>query len=258
MGRYNLPSEKALFHSKSDSSKFTLKLQAIDHLYSNQIVDEVEINVVLPEAAIDIEVKVPAGYERGHDQLKYTYLDITGRPTLVLRAKNLAGKSLDQMLEISYTFPSGAIYREPVMTIMFFMIIFLCVMLIVRLDFSIADDESADIKAKIAAAYQRAQEINNTRNAAFEGYKQAFDRYKQTKELSLLKEPQAKAKKQAESFCASLKDIIDDCSDSKAQADLRAAMKQASGLSDQISKGEAGLAKIKEIDANINKLINRS
>lgn len=130
--RYNLPSEKALFHSKSDSSKFTLKLQAIDHLYSNQIVDEVEINVVLPEAAVNIEVKVPAGYERGHDQLKYTYLDITGRPTLVLRAKNLAGKSLDQMLEISYTFPSGAIYREPAMTIMFFMVIFLCVMLVVK------------------------------------------------------------------------------------------------------------------------------
>ena len=126
------------------------------------------------------------------------------------------------------------------------------------LDFSIADDESADIKAKIAAAYQKAQEINNSRNAAFEGYKQAFDRYKQTKELSLLKEPQNKAKKQAESFCASLKDIIDDCSDAKAQADLKAAMKQASGLSEQFGKGEAGLAKIKEIDANINKLINRS
>lgn len=90
--RYNLPSEKALFHSRSDSSRFTLKLQAIDHLYSNQVVDEVEINVVLPEAAVDIEVKVPAGYERGHDQLKYTYLDITGRPTIVLRAKKSCRK----------------------------------------------------------------------------------------------------------------------------------------------------------------------
>jgi len=255
--RYNLPSEKALFHSRSDSSRFTLKLQAIDNLYSNQVVDEVEINIVLPEPAIDIQVKVPAGYERGHDQLKYTYLDISGRPTIVLRAKNLAGKSLDQMLEVSYTFPAGAIYREPAMTISFFLAIFLCVMLLVRLDFSIADDGSADVKARIAAAYQRAQEANNSRSAALEGYKQAFDRYKQTKELSLLKEPQAKAKKQCEAFCGSLKDIIGDCNDEKAQQELRAILKQAQGLAEQIGKGETGLAKLKEIDSNVNRMINK-
>jgi oligosaccharyltransferase complex subunit alpha (ribophorin I) len=256
--RYNLPSEAALFHARSDSSRYTLKLKAIDHLYTNQVVDEVEINVVLPESAINIEIKTPAGYERGHDQLKYTYLDITGRPIIVLRAKNLAGKSLDQMLEVSYTFSAGAIYREPAMTIMFFMTIFLCVMLIVRLDFSIASDGSADVKERIAAAYQRAAEANNSRSAALDGYQLAFNRYKQTKELSLLKEPTATAKDQAESFCTAMKDIVGDCTDTDAQTNLRAAMKQASGLVEQIGKGEAGLAKIKEIDANINKIINRS
>ena len=128
----------------------------------------------------------------------------------------------------------------------------------VWLDFSIASDGSADVKERIAAAYQRAAEANNSRSAALDGYQLAFNRYKQTKELSLLKEPTAKAKDQAESFCTAMKDIVEDCNDAEAQTNLRAAMKQASGLVEQIAKGEAGLGKIREIDANINKIINRS
>ena len=141
------------------------------------MVDQIELQVVLPEAATNIEVKVPAGYQRGHDELKFTYLDISGRPVVVLRAENLSGKALEEMLEVSYTFSATSIYREPVMTIAFFMMIFLCVMFLVRLDFTIADDGSGDAKARINAAFQKAQEANAVRCAAHDVYKQSIDRY---------------------------------------------------------------------------------
>jgi len=255
--RYNLPSEKALFYSSTDSSRFTLSVQAIDNLYADQVVDQVEIQVVLPEAATNIEVKVPAGFQRGHDELKFTYLDISGRPIVVLRGENLSGKALEQILEVSYTFPSSAIYREPLMTIVFFMIIFLSVMFLVRLDFTIADDGSGDAKARIQAAFQKAQEANNARCAAHEGYGQAIFRYRQTKDLSLLKAPQAAYKKQSEVFCRVLKEISEEYQGSAGEK-LGAISKIAKDLAEGIAKGEPGFAKVKDGNDRINDKINQA
>jgi len=255
--RYNLPSEKALFYSKSDSSRFTLTVQAIDNLYADQVVDQVELQIVLPEAATNIDVKVPAGYQRGHDELKFTYLDISGRPVVVLRAENLSGKALEEMLEVSYTFSASSIYREPIMTITFFMIIFLCVMFLVRLDFTIADDGSGDAKARINAAFQKAQEANNSRCAAHDVYRQSIDRYRQTKELSLIKAPQQSYKKQADIFCRSLTEIS---AEHKGPASEKLAVisKIAGNLGENIAKGEPGFAKLREQHDKINENINQA
>merc|ERR1712226_1706220 len=252
---FNLPSEKALFYSKKDNSKFTLKLKAIDQLYKDQVIDQVEIQIILPEGAQNINVKTPAGYQRAHDEVIFTYLDMhTGRPVIKLRADNLAGKSLDQNLQVTYNYSRISIIREPLMTICFFGIFFIFVMFIVRLDFTIGDDGSGDLKARITAAYMIAQEANKKRNTAQNAYEKALNRYKETKDLSILSTQQKALKAECNSFKRTIGDVI--LEHKEVVGDK---MNEIGGLcgsyNEAVQKGDSGLSKVKEIDGKINAII---
>merc|ERR1712157_344023 len=243
---FNLPSEKALFYDSNDSSRFTLKLKAVDDL---------EIQVVLPEGAVDIDVKIPAGYDRAHDEVKFTYLDaLTGRPVIKLRAKNLSGKSLDQNLQISYTFAAASILREPLMCIAFFMIFFIFVMFIVRLDFTIGDNGSADVKEKLNAAFMLAQESNRKRVVAQAAYEKALSRYKETSDISLLSSAQKGLKNEMKAFQRVVADVGQDHKDVLGEkwSNLN---ELGNSYNEAVQSGEKGLKNVREIDGKINALI---
>jgi len=251
---WKLPTEKALKYSKSNPSRFHLSLKAIDELYPDQVVDQVELQVILPETAKDVNVKIPAGFERAHDRVKFTYLDISGRPVIILRAENLAGKSLDQMLEVEYTYARNAIFREPGMTILFFFFVFLVVIFFVRLDFNISDDGSNDVKARINAAFQRAQEANVIRTQSHAKYGLAIQRYRETKDLAIISDPQKNYREALTSFTNTLQDIISEYK--KVVGDKLAVVKDLTSQSLQsVSKGEAGYSKVKDLDAKINQAL---
>ena len=252
---FNLPSEKALFYDSKDNSRFTLKMKAIDELYKDQVIDQVEIQIILPEGATNIEVKVPAGYNRAHDEVIFTYLDMyTGRPVIKLRADSLAGKSLEQNLKVSYTFARSAIIREPLMTIVFFMMFFIFVMFIVRLDLTIGDDGSSDVKARINAAYMIAQEANKKRATSQAAYEKAVNRYKETKDLSILSASQKNLKAEMNAFKRVVADVI-----SEHKEVLGDKMDGINGLANSyneaVQKGEGGLSKVREIDGKVNAIV---
>lgn len=45
---YNVPSYEYLFHS---GSNFALRMRVVDHVFDNQIMDEVTVRVILPEGS---------------------------------------------------------------------------------------------------------------------------------------------------------------------------------------------------------------
>lgn len=45
---YNVPSYEYLFHS---GSSFALKMRVVDHVFDNQVVDEVTVRIILPEGS---------------------------------------------------------------------------------------------------------------------------------------------------------------------------------------------------------------
>lgn len=252
---FNIPSEKALYYNKNDNSQFTLKMKAIDQLYKDQVIDQVEIQVILPEGAQDIDVKIPAGYERAHDEVIFTYLDMhTGRPVIKLRANNLAGKSLEQNLKVTYTFNRSAIIREPLMTIGFFMIFFIFVMFIVRLDFTIGDDGSSDLKARINAAYQLAQEANRRRTTAQNSYEKALQKYKESKDLAQFTSNQKLLKNEVNNFKRVITDVISEHSE-VLDGKMDSIATLAGSYNEAVQKGDAGWSKVKEIDVKINAVI---
>lgn len=252
---FNLPSEKALFYDAKDSSRFTLKLKAVDELYKDQVIDDLEIQVILPEGAVDIDVKIPAGYDRAHDEVIFSYLDmLTGRPVIKLRAKNLSGKSLDQNLQVSYTFARMSILREPLMTIAFFMIFFIFVMFIVRLDFTIGDDGSSDTKERLNAAYMLAHESNRKRVVAQAAYEKALSRYKETSDMNLLSSAQKGLKAEMKAFQRVISDVSQDHSEvlNEKWASIN---DLGNSYNEAVQSGEKGLKSVKDLDVKISALV---
>ena len=70
--------------------------------------------------------------------LHYTYLDTIGRPILEVTKKNLVENHIEDFT-ISYSFNSIMLLQEPMLLFTAFFILFVVVIIVVRLDFSIVE-----------------------------------------------------------------------------------------------------------------------
>lgn len=73
-----------------------LKMNLIDHVFDNMVVDEALVRIVLPEGASNIELEAPYTVARLPDDLHFTYLDVKGRPVVQLKAKNLVENHIQE------------------------------------------------------------------------------------------------------------------------------------------------------------------
>lgn len=160
---YNLPSYELLSHS---SNNYKLEFPFVDHTYDNMVVDNMELRVVLPEGACDVKVVAP-NYKitREADEKHKTYLDTFGRPVLVFTAKRLEESHI-QNIEIYYNFNSLMLLQEPLLVVTAFMVLFITVIIIVRLDFSISVDEDREARAKVSYLLDEMYSLVNTVNTS--------------------------------------------------------------------------------------------
>jgi len=113
-------------------------------------VDAVEVKVILPEGSSDFEVVYPDyEVERHPDEKFKTYLDTFGRPVLIFSAKNLEENHIKN-IEIYYNFNSILLLQEPLLVVMAFMVLFVSVIVLVRLDFSISVDEDREARQRVS------------------------------------------------------------------------------------------------------------
>lgn len=64
-------------------------MSVVDYLYEDQLIDEITLRIILPEAVSNIELQLPFEAERLPNEIEKTYLDTTGRTVLVLKKRNL-------------------------------------------------------------------------------------------------------------------------------------------------------------------------
>ena len=179
---YNLPSYQYLF---SRGSKYMLKMRFVDHVFDDMSVDHAEIKIVLPEGASDIQVNVPYSHCRKADALHYTFLDISGRPIVTLAKDNLVEDHI-QDFELTYSYNSIFLLREPLMIITGLMIIFLSVILFVRMDFSISIDNMAEAKMRVAGAIEQVFALENKREVLCNKLEDAVASFRKTKDQDQL------------------------------------------------------------------------
>jgi len=84
----------------------------------------------------DIQAKLPFAVDELSITSHFTYLDVSGRPVLVLKKKNLVNEH-DQPIYVLYKFKSTAMLQEPLLLVSAFFIFFLSIIVITRIDLSI-------------------------------------------------------------------------------------------------------------------------
>ncbi|ORX38806.1 Ribophorin I [Kockovaella imperatae] len=104
---YDMPLEDVL---KSDGSRKVLGVPFMTS-WQDLLVEDAEMNIILPEGATNIEVFAPFPADISRWTHK-TYLDSTGRPAITLR-KSLCTENHAQTVYVTYTYSSGAQLQKP-------------------------------------------------------------------------------------------------------------------------------------------------
>ncbi len=110
--------------------------------FEGVVVEKCVIRVVLPEGSSNIRWATPFEVDTVSTDLLKTYLDLTGRPVLVLETSNLM-KFHNQNFQVVYSYPNVMIHRGPLFIIIGFMLFFGLVIVASRLDLSIGGQAGA-------------------------------------------------------------------------------------------------------------------
>ncbi|KAI8645820.1 Ribophorin I-domain-containing protein [Parasitella parasitica] len=105
--------------------KYMLKLDFLNNV-KEMTIDQVELMLVLPEGASDIEVIPPSTFEMDsiEHKIHYTYFDSTGRPAIVFSKKNVVSQH-EQPILISYRYSTIKLLQKPIVASIAFFIMYL-------------------------------------------------------------------------------------------------------------------------------------
>ena len=87
---YNVPSYEYLYNSED---KFILNMRLIDQIFDHTIIDEIVVQIILPEGSPKLNFDLPYEVKQLLASLHYTYLDTGGRPVVSVTKKNLVENS---------------------------------------------------------------------------------------------------------------------------------------------------------------------
>jgi oligosaccharyltransferase complex subunit alpha (ribophorin I) len=134
---YNVPSFEYLFQN---GDNFLLKMRVVDHIFDDMVIDQVTTKIILPEGCTNIKLITPYPVNRLADTLHYTYLDTFGRPVITFTKSNLVENHIHDF-NLKYTFSRTMMLQEPLLVVGFLYILFVCVIIWMRLDFSIIKEK---------------------------------------------------------------------------------------------------------------------
>jgi oligosaccharyltransferase complex subunit alpha (ribophorin I) len=109
--------------------------------YEDAVIEEFILRVTLPEGADDIrfEPGFDLDYEQSTEKIQ-TYLDTIGRPVVVIKKKNVVNEH-QVPVKIIYRYRTVLMLQEPLLLIAFYFFLFVCSIILVRLDLRILTPE---------------------------------------------------------------------------------------------------------------------
>ncbi|XP_013865277.1 dolichyl-diphosphooligosaccharide--protein glycosyltransferase subunit 1 [Austrofundulus limnaeus] len=179
---YNLPSYEYLYNL---GDQYALKMRLVDHVYDDQVIDDMTVKIILPEGAKNIHLETPYKIDRMPNQLHYTYLDTFGRPVLVATKSNLVEQHIQDFV-VHYTFNKILMLQEPLLVVGAFYILFFTVIIYVRLDFAITKDPAAEVRMKVASITEQVLTLVNKRLGLYRHMDEVVNRYKQSRDTGAL------------------------------------------------------------------------
>ncbi|KAF3516965.1 hypothetical protein DY000_02064072 [Brassica cretica] len=233
---YGLPLSDFLF--ASEGKRF------LDISFGSPMIDLVTekliVQVVLPEGSKDISVTTPFDVKQSHE-IKYSHLDIAGRPVVVLEKNNVVPDH-NQNIQVYYKFSNINLLSEPLMLITGFFVLFITCIIYTRADFSISKSSAAYLAKlqwdEVLATLQEVQNIIQKCLAAHDKLEASLRDLSRTGDIQTCKA----ARKSTDSF---LKDL------SKELRPLLASLQSFPSASQISPKVEELVAKEKELQEKL-------
>jgi len=133
---YNTPANLNINYNYYDSSVYILNVTFASY-FEQATIDQLEVRVILPEYASDVQWSTPFDIDSESTDVRVTYLDIAGRPVLVLRKANVC-RYHNQNFQVAFRFSRTLMYQEPILLITGFLLFFGASMAYVRFEMSIS------------------------------------------------------------------------------------------------------------------------
>jgi len=153
---YNVPLSNALGYDYQESRYILNTTFAVD--WDDIVIDDIQIKIILPEGARDIEIYTPFPIDSNWTEIRVTYLDTTGRPVIILQKNHIVGEH-NQYFQIAYRFSSLSLLQEPLLLIIGFFTLFLISMLYIRVEFKIQKREDDTTHNKKLELYEKVKSI---------------------------------------------------------------------------------------------------
>ncbi|XP_071960076.1 dolichyl-diphosphooligosaccharide--protein glycosyltransferase subunit 1-like [Antedon mediterranea] len=227
---YNLPSYEYLYSSGDD---YILKMRFLDHVFDAMVVDKLTVKIILPEGSKNMKLETPYSVSQDKNDVHFTYLDTIGRPVIIAHKSNLVEQHI-QDFELHYSQQRMLLLQEPLLVVGAFYLLFLTVIILVRLDFSITKDEANETRMKVASLVEQVLKAQDTRNDLFKRYEKAIADYKSSKSLSAFQSAVKKINSQ-------LKEVT------QTVAAIQTSVKQQSEVAEKISELQKLSAQAKEL-----------
>lgn len=167
-------------------------MRLIDHVYDDQLLEQVTVKIVLPEHARDIEFYPPPyDVQRLPNEKHYTYLDTVGRPVVVISKRNMLFQHI-QDFEIHYKFDKIMLLNEPMLIVIPLFGLFCLVIVLVRLNFAITHNETSEARMRIQAIWDQVVDGNVKRTGLYQKLEDALNAYKNNKDFKNYNEQKKK------------------------------------------------------------------
>jgi oligosaccharyltransferase complex subunit alpha (ribophorin I) len=129
---YNLPTKQYLNQEISDDKKFVLK-QKFGFSVDKILCEDYTLKIIFPEGAKNLNLDLPFDVDGKSETKTYSYLDFWGRPTLIIRKKNVLDHHAQQFTA-SYTFESTNMLIEPFYLLAGLLALFAALIFVGRID----------------------------------------------------------------------------------------------------------------------------
>ena len=130
---YNVPIRQLV---KTNGHQYVLNT-TFGFPFKDIIAEELEVKIILPEGATDLEWRLPFPIDSSSTDLWFSYLDTTGRPTIILKKKNAVDFHRKPFL-VLYKFDSYHMMREPLMLTGYVAAVLLVLVFYFRMDMHFA------------------------------------------------------------------------------------------------------------------------
>ncbi|KAL2917910.1 dolichyl-diphosphooligosaccharide--protein glycosyltransferase subunit 1 [Polyrhizophydium stewartii] len=180
----------SLLKTDTKSGRYVLQLPFKSSI-SDLTVEDAELKVVLPEGATDIQVDASIPVDSVAHSMTFTYLDSTGRPTVVIKKSKMVDDH-NGVVQITYSYSTLRLLQKPLVVAAYVFAFFAVLMVYSRTDLSITKDAAKDSEERLETFRGAVAQAVAPADQAHAQVEFDFEAFKETRNAATFRHAQAR------------------------------------------------------------------